>query len=278
MNENSKILNKDIELSNGIIHVINKVLDPSIMNIVQAIAKNDRYKIFTEDLFKTKLHEKLGKTYDDTYDPDNFSYIDVTWVQGGGSKDELPVSRKYGYTILVESDETLKNLYQINSVDDLAAYAAAHVYNEDPSDASVTDVTNPRNSLNKFIAYHIIEKKLTYSKFIDDYDTDHMLKTFDMYEYIETMCPNTLLEVKKERSSGQTNLLNKNSESGDVVRIVNDHKDIDAINVEWITTNMERFKLKAKHLSTYTGIDKSTLSILLNENRELTKWQKVAFY
>ncbi len=230
VNENSKILNKDIELSNGIIHVINKVLDPSVMNIVQAIAKNDRYKIFTEALFKTKLHEKLGKTYDDTYDPDNFSYIDVTWVQGGGSKDELPVSRKYGYTILVESDETLKNLYQINSVDDLAAYAAAHVYNEDPSDASVTDVTNPRNSLNKFIAYHIIEKKLTYSKFIDDYDTDHMLKTFDMYEYIETMCPNTLLEVKKERSSGQTNLLNKNSESGDVVRIVNDHKDIDAIN------------------------------------------------
>ena len=57
-----------------------------------------------------------------------------------------------------------------------------------------------------------------------------------------------------------------------------DRKDIDAINVEWITTNMERFKLKAKHLSTYTGIDKSTLSILLNENRELTKWQKVAFY
>lgn len=57
-----------------------------------------------------------------------------------------------------------------------------------------------------------------------------------------------------------------------------DRKDIDAVNVPWIMASMERHSLKAKHLSTYTGIDKSTLSILLNENRELTKWQKVAFY
>lgn len=57
-----------------------------------------------------------------------------------------------------------------------------------------------------------------------------------------------------------------------------DRIDIDAVSVEWITSNMERLNIKAKNLSTYTGIDKSTLSILLNENRELTKWQKVAFY
>lgn len=57
-----------------------------------------------------------------------------------------------------------------------------------------------------------------------------------------------------------------------------DRRDIDSVNVPWIMASMERHSLKAKHLSTYTGIDKSTLSILLNENRELTKWQKVAFY
>lgn len=57
-----------------------------------------------------------------------------------------------------------------------------------------------------------------------------------------------------------------------------DRKDIDNINAEWVLLQMERFGFKSKHIETYTGIDKSTLSILLNENRELTKWQKVAFY
>ena len=57
-----------------------------------------------------------------------------------------------------------------------------------------------------------------------------------------------------------------------------DRIDIDAVNAEWIKTNMERLNIKAKNIETYTGIDKSTLSILLNGNRELTKWQKVAFY
>ena len=57
-----------------------------------------------------------------------------------------------------------------------------------------------------------------------------------------------------------------------------DRLDIDSVNVDWIKLNMERLNIKAKNIETYTGIDKSTLSILLNENRDLTKWQKVAFY
>lgn len=57
-----------------------------------------------------------------------------------------------------------------------------------------------------------------------------------------------------------------------------DRIDIDSVNAEWINTNMKRLNIKAKNIETYTGIDKSTLSILLNGNRDLTKWQKVAFY
>ncbi|HRZ98931.1 MAG TPA: fasciclin domain-containing protein, partial [Paludibacter sp.] len=191
---------------------------------------DENFRIFNEALTKTGLWKKMELTVDESYDPDNYSYIDVTWIQGGGSKDELPVSKKFGYTALMESDVTFKTKYNINNLNDLIAYANANVYHETKSDANVTDITDPRNSLNKFIAYHLINKKLTYSKFIDDYDTDHMIKTFDMYEYIETMCPGTLMEIKKERSSGETNLINKSTETGDVVRIVATNKDNDAIN------------------------------------------------
>ena len=57
-----------------------------------------------------------------------------------------------------------------------------------------------------------------------------------------------------------------------------DRIDIDAVNAEWINSRMEKLNIKAKNIETYTGIDKSTLSTLINGNRELTKWQKVAFY
>jgi hypothetical protein len=57
-----------------------------------------------------------------------------------------------------------------------------------------------------------------------------------------------------------------------------DRADIDAIDSNWVNAQLEKHSLKAKHLASHTGIDKSTLSTLLNGNRELTKWQKVAFY
>ena len=228
VNNNSAIVTKDIETSNGILQVIQKVLDPSVLDLVQSIAADEKFKIFNEALVKTKLSDKLLADRDVSYDIKNYSYIDLTWIQGSGSKDELPLSRKYGFTALLESDATYAT-YNIRSLEDLKLYAAAHVYNEDPADAAVTDITDPRNSLNKFIAYHLINKKLTYTKFIDDYDTDHMIKTFDMYEYIETMNPNTLIEIKKERLTGKTNLINKSTETGEVVNITS-NRDNDATN------------------------------------------------
>lgn len=64
-----------------------------------------------------------------------------------------------------------------------------------------------------------------------------------------------------------------------IVSAVNyDRQDIENINADWIKKNMDKFDLKAKHLETYTGIDKATISSLLSGSKELTKWHKVALY
>lgn len=57
-----------------------------------------------------------------------------------------------------------------------------------------------------------------------------------------------------------------------------DRADIDSVDSVWVNNQLEKAGLKAKHLASHTGIDKSTLSTLLNGNRPLTKWQKVALY
>jgi len=57
-----------------------------------------------------------------------------------------------------------------------------------------------------------------------------------------------------------------------------DRKDIDSVNTTWINEKMLKLGLKNKTVSSHTGIDKCTLSSIMNGDKELTKWHKVAFY
>lgn len=100
-----------------------------------------------------------------------------------------------------------------------------------PEDAGIDDITDSRNSLNRFVAYHLLDRQLSYSRFIIDYDdTGHSIKIYDMFEYIATMCPNTLLEVRTNRFTNETNLFNMLNSTGEAVRIVTENYDNDAIN------------------------------------------------
>jgi hypothetical protein len=199
-------------------------------SIVDKMADDKNYSIFYQGLVATGVVNSLKTDRDKSYIYDQYkSLVAIPYQEGSGSIDELPLLRRYGFTVLMESDSTY-NSYNIHTIEDLKTYAAAHVYNENPSDASVTDITDPRNSLNKFIAYHIINKKLSIPMFIDAYDTDNMIKTVDMYEYLEPMCPNTLIEIKKERSTGVTNLINQSPDTGEAVHIIKKFDDNDIYN------------------------------------------------
>lgn len=230
VNKTSEILIKDIMVHNGVIHKISEVINPTNSGIVEAISKDTAFTIFYEALLATSLADQLLKDKDDSYNPDNFKDLITTpKEQNQWFYHEIPTARKYGFTVLMESDETMR-ANNIHNLDDLKAYAAS-VYNEIyPEDAGITDIRDRRNSLNRFIAYHIIEKQLSYTRFIDAYDTDHMLKNQDMYEYIETLCPNTLMEVKKDRLANKTNLINYIPETGRVINISTVNFDRDATN------------------------------------------------
>jgi len=238
INKTSTILKKDQLVNNGVIHTINEVLNPTQFTSIAAIALDKRFKLFYEALQKTHLADSLLKTKDDSYNWENFkSMLSPPFTQGGGSVDQLPLSRKYGFTLLMESDITFKDIYHIENIGQLQAKAKELYDPIYPEDANVIDITDRRNSLNRFVAYHMINKQLSYSKFINDYDTQHMIKTYDMYEYIETMCPNTLLEVRKVRTqSPDANYINMCSKPGETpdftraIQILSNNKDNDATN------------------------------------------------
>lgn len=231
VNKDSRIVQKDIILYNGIIHKIDKVLEPVRAGLVEVVAKDTLFTIFYEALLTTGLADSLLKTVDESYVMTSAyaKELEDAVATTVSSERVAPWSRKYGYTLLMESDETMKK-NGISDIESLKKYAA-EVYDElYPDDAHIKDITNRRNSLNRFVAYHIIEKELSYTKFIKDYDTGHMLKTIDMYEYIEPMCPNTLIEVMIKRSSGEFNIFNFLPDSQKSIRIVQGNFDNDSEN------------------------------------------------
>jgi hypothetical protein len=187
-------------------------------SIVDKIASDAHYSIFYQGLIATGLSDSLLLDRDKSYNPalyDNWSF-----PSGAGESDkQVPLLKRYGYTVLMESDSIMR----VNGITDLSSMInyAKSVYDPMyPEDAYITDVKNRKNSLNRFIAYHIINKKLGLSKFIDAYDTGHMIKTVDLYEYLEPMCPNSLIEIKKERASGLTNLINKSTVTSNAIHII----------------------------------------------------------
>ena len=275
-NRGALLLQRDIVVYNGVIHKIDRVLDPTRDGIVDAIAKVPEFSLFYEALILTGLADSLLKTRDESYNPlDHRHLIGTPLSSGQWFYHDVPPSRKYGYTVLMPSNQTFAK-YGINSIADMKAFAAT-VYNEVyPRDAGITDIRHRHNSLNRFIAYHLIEKQLSRRKFIDDYDTNHMVKNQDMFEYIATMAPNTLIEVKKERHTNRTNLFNHIDEAT-VVQLTNNY-DNDATN--GVFHEIDRILLYSADVDTYLSTKRlrfdaaSFFPELTNNNMRGSRWQQ----
>ncbi|WP_243349165.1 fasciclin domain-containing protein [Parabacteroides sp. FAFU027] len=226
LNNTSQIIEKDIRLHNGVVFQIGEVLNPTRFGLASVVAQDQTFSLFNEALVATGLADSLLKDKDPNYNATAYKSLES---EGSWTILKVPASRKYGYTLLMESNTTM-NANGITDLASMKAYAASVYDQVYPEDANISDIHDRRNSLNRFIAYHIIEKQLNVAKLIDAYDTGHMLKTIDMFEYLETMCPNTLIEVSKIRSTNKTNQLNRMPETGLAVNVVTSNSDKDASN------------------------------------------------
>lgn len=237
VNSTSTIKQKDIIVHNGVIHALGEALSPTENTLVEAIASDAKFSLFFEAMLETGLNELLEPIQDENYLPGNLIERDGI-INGIGGIYHVPKERKYGFTALMESNATFAD-HGMNSLEDLKSYAKQVYDNIYPEDAGITDPKDTKNSLNRFIAYHLINKKLSSQLFIEKYDNTgqfyetrgetHSIKTQDMFEYIETMCPNTLLEVRTLRATNEYNIFNMIEETGEAIRLTDDF-DNDAVN------------------------------------------------
>ena len=211
VNKNSRIIQKDDSVTNGVVHVIDRVINSSSQFLPAIIDDNPNLTIFSAALKLTGMADSLTKYNDDTYtvDPDSawnggtskgFYKINRTGSDGTGATTHTwyPQYRQFKFTAFVEPDSVYK-AHGINNLDDLKAYAK-QVYDEAyPQDAGKYDADfhDRRNPLNRFVSYHLIDRTGPRDYWVhcrgNIYTGKMLYSVADPEDYYETMAPHTIV-------------------------------------------------------------------------------------
>lgn len=211
LNNNARIIEQDLEMENGYIQTIDAVLNPSNKLLPDQIASHSAFSLFTEAIYKTGLDSllriyELDPQYDGTREAD-------AKFDSEPSTSPYPKDKKQKYTVLIEPDKLFHD-EEIMNLSDLIEFANKW-YGKDFNGAPLNnevlaDYKNPMNPLNRFIAYHIIDRQLQYSSgtgpggfIMENYDNANfksninLNQNFDSYEYYETIHPYSMIKVTK---------------------------------------------------------------------------------
>ncbi|MBN2272687.1 MAG: fasciclin domain-containing protein [Bacteroidales bacterium] len=129
INKTARIIKRDVRVSNGTIQIIDKVLDPVKLSVIDVLAADPSYSIFAAGLENTGLR--------DTLDIISFQYGQTT--------------ARTRYTILAIADTTF-NRFGINSYDDLVAR-----FTNAPDSITFQD-----NAFYQYMDYHCLDKEAYY--------------------------------------------------------------------------------------------------------------------
>ena len=196
VNNKSAIISGDNEVENGIIHIVDKAINPIEKNLPQLVASCHFFGIFNEALNATGFKDSLQLDIDNTY------VWDPTATSGVMTPTYYPSSKYHKYTGFLETDEVF-NANGIYTLDDLKAFAEKWYGTEDRENAR-----SPQNALYKFVAYHFLDREITYDRIVyhdlrgaiimDSEQT--MCADADRYDYFETM-QGRLMKVIKPLST-----------------------------------------------------------------------------
>lgn len=139
------------------------------------LAADPKTQLFSQALQETGLADTLQAylidytcPYTGKYRYPSYSWYEVAWYN---------TQRFRMFTVFAETDDVL-SAQSINSLSDLKAYAKRVYDAVYPEDAGVSDPTDRRNSLNRFVAYHILRHGSTYY-YLTAYDNYKLMFCFD---------------------------------------------------------------------------------------------------
>lgn len=169
------------------------------------MAQDATISIYNAALQATGLADSLRKHMDYEYKVGSDSIRwnnDVLVLPVLSERDNVayPEKRYFKYTVFATPDSILNAKYGIKNLDDLKRKAAELYDDMYPGDKSIKDVTDRRNSLNRFISYHILDRYGDYYTLtcVDGPNSTLAVnwdrRSWDIADWYETMMPHSLMK------------------------------------------------------------------------------------
>lgn len=199
INKTSKITLRDDSVENGVVHTLDRVLSTSNDLLPEMLESDTTISLFYSAIVRTGFEERLRKYLDLNYSvSDDSAEIGIRYHTGNENEIAYyPKVRKFKYTGFIEPNSVFQ-ANGITNLTELIAYAK-QVYDATyPEDAGKydSDFRNPKNPLNRFVAYHFLDRLGNYNELTVTGDIKTRLNDgllADVTDYYETMCPHTLV-------------------------------------------------------------------------------------
>lgn len=216
VNKDAAIILRDEEVENGVVHVLNKVLQHSNAMIVDMLEQDSRISLFNEAVKLTGFDNMLSEYIDLEFEKVRRDDGMGDGTDRTGQPKYYPNARYLGYTGFIETNEVFaKAGIDTSSIDGLIAYAKSIYEASFPNDIGQyeeDEYTNPKHPLYRFVAYHFLDRKINTDKMTTYF---HIVQnTYDAVDFYETMCTGTIVKVSRGgKTGGQTRLNRRKGKS-----------------------------------------------------------------
>jgi uncharacterized surface protein with fasciclin (FAS1) repeats len=201
---------QDDSVDNGIMQPIDRVLESSNRMIVDLMKLNPRIGLFMEALQATGLSDSLYIYKDASWDPSPYP----RWYYSSDINSEsatVPEEMLYGFTLFVEPDSIYREKYGITTLEQLYQKACEIydvMYPEDVAQPyhSFELLTDRRNPLNRYVAYHILDCNVISKEKLTPYNVLNSNGLVDIgiettqnnpEDWYEPLLSHTMLNVQK---------------------------------------------------------------------------------
>ena len=220
INSTSQLTHVDDSVANGVVHTVNKVVLSNTDLLYDFLLLDDQAKIYTLALELTHINDSLAKYIDETYSvgSDSIDWTNDALVMPTATEyDNVAYMehRYFKYTMFICSDEVLAEKYGVTDIDGLRALAKSLYDPMYPEDADVTDETDRRNSLNRFISYHILPFSASFYQLTcvdggnctlaNNWDRNQI----DIADWYETMMPYSIMKLSFPNGSQEGLYINR---------------------------------------------------------------------
>ena len=240
LEEEAVIIEPDSIVTNGVVHVLNKVIPRSNRVVTDELMRHEEFSIFMRALKETGLADSLAKTRKDaTYNlPDGESMDNGS---SAGNKLYSPKECKLLYTIFAEPDVVMKSKLKKGGYSedfeglvqfandtyrdadqwyDMLAEKGLWNYDTQSFEKKVStgrDFKNRNNALNMFVAYHILYAGMPVTELLFEYSSRWTSKVHAWnytngcgpFDYYETMLPHTLMKIWQPTYMSTTTYINR---------------------------------------------------------------------